>query len=448
MSGEKDLRAEADLVDIESSEDEITPCKSTSKSSAKPILSATTAIRNGSSLPYSDSNEDTPQARNVRRSKLIPIILSSDEAASQDPLTPQRRNISRPRQRRKTKSQDSPPGESTESSADPQRQKVSNSSKQARLTDPFLVADGGDDISSEDDVITPIRRRMTNARRSPATRIEPMGEEDSEDLQDEVEDLQDDSDIEIKDTRTRGRQRNSARSIRLQKLEELRRRRAGVQQDTEEEEEAEEAESFNEGDDNYSAESYGNDIGRGNNLDEYEEDFVDDDNETLGVDLGRAGVPLELTYHANKKTVDHFATEIEWMVHNKINPAFDRNDEIYLLAHDKLDYEFKGYAGSQYISSVWRQDFDKALKTRPEISRVEVPTMFEDKCDACNRSKHPPKHKVTFQGKAYDKNTLEPIGNVDDYNDSSDSESEESEVDEESFFLGRYVNRADDQKDD
>ena len=182
---------------------------------------------------------------------------------------------------------------------------------------------------------------------------------------------------------------------------------------------------------------------RGGNLDEYEADFVDDEDDTVGVDLGREGVPLEFTYHANKKPFENFKTEIEWMVHNKINPAFDRRDEIYELAHRKLDDEVHGYAGSKFSSSVWKEDFNKALRGRPEFYRADVPTMLEHKCDACQRSGHPPKHKVTLSGKAYDRETLENIESDDEEDDESDDESSEegsssSVEDKQNFFLGRY----------
>ena len=180
---------------------------------------------------------------------------------------------------------------------------------------------------------------------------------------------------------------------------------------------------------------------RNDNLDEYEDDFVvHEGDDAVGVDLGRAGVPLEFTYHANKKPFDHFKTEVEWMVHNKLNPAFDRCDEIYSLAHKKLDTELKIYRLSQYESSIWKEGFRNALLSRPEFYRVEIPTMFERKCDACGRSNHPPKFKVIFTGKLYNRNTLETIEKDED--DDSDDEGaaideDSNTVNEESFFLGR-----------
>ena len=243
----------------------------------------------------------------------------------------------------------------------------------------------------------------------------------------------------MRKSRTRGRQDTSERSKRQRKLEELRQRRAGIQPDTDGE-----SEDYSPVDSDISEpESIEYTINQMDNLDEYEDDFVDDENATLGVDLGVAGVPLQFTYHANKKPFDHFKTEVEWMVHNKLNPAFDRRDEIYLLAHDKLDKEVEGFGSSRFRSAAWNESFTNALKNRPEFFRVDIPTMLEHKCDACQRSGHPPKQKVTFTGKPYNRDTLETIENEDEDDDNTDDDDdeapsrEESTEDEENFFLGR-----------
>lgn len=213
----------------------------------------------------------------------------------------------------------------------------------------------------------------------------------------------------------------------------LKRRRAGVVE-VEEETDSEEVDSESDAlAENVAESSLGD-----RNLDAYDSDFLDDRDDTVGVDLGRQGVPLEFTYHANKKPIENFKAEIEWMVHNKLNPAFDRNDEIYILAHRKLDDEVQGYAGSKFVSSVWREDFNKALKSRPDFFRFDVPTMLDQKCDACNRSGHPPKHRVTFSGKPYNHQTLETISHNDEDEDSDDGEDSNTTIDEQSFFLGRF----------
>jgi hypothetical protein len=241
--------------------------------------------------------------------------------------------------------------------------------------------------------------------------------------------------VVLRKTRTRGRQDTSERSKRQRKLEELRQRRAGITAETDDEEGAEYTEDDSESE--YEPIEYA--MRRGSNLDKYEDDFLDDENDTVGVDLGVAGVPLEYTYHANKKPFAHFKAEVEWMVHNKLNPAFERRDEIYLLAHDKLDTEVKQLGSAKFSSSVWNEAFLKSLKTRPDFYKVDIPTMFENKCDACQRSNHPPKHKVTFTGKPYNRETLETIDKDDDdaEDDSQNVSASDDDDDGDNFLLGR-----------
>lgn len=301
------------------------------------------------------------------------------------------------------------------------------------------ISDGNNSSSSDDVVITPARRRRNTMQTPPPPQeSKKFSANDTEALEDEVNDLQG-SDTELRSTRTRGRQVNSARSIRQQKLEELKKRRAGLRNRSEDESECHESDDSNES----GPEPIHHAMRRGGDLDEYEEDFVDDDDEALGVAMDaealRRTIPIEFTRHANKKTIEHFKDEVEWMVHNKLNPAFKRHDEIYEVAHRKLDDEFKAYAGSKFISAVWNPEFDTALKSRPEIYITTIPTMLEEKCDACRRSNHPPKNKVTFSGKPYDRHTLESIGHKDDDDDSDESSSEgdDNPEDEQDFFLGR-----------
>ena len=107
---------------------------------------------------------------------------------------------------------------------------------------------------------------------------------------------------------------------------------------------------------------------------------------------------MELTRYANLKPFEYFKYTVEWMIHAKLNPAFERNDEVYHLALKKLDDEVKGHAGSTYTSPVWNLEFREALMSRPDIFRVDIPNMLEHKCDACNRSGHPAKHKINKTG--------------------------------------------------
>lgn len=313
-----------------------------------------------------------------------------------------------------------------------------------KIVKSIVISDESED-SSEGVVVTPVRKRKTAAQiESPTPKIDhEQGEESSSDLQGELEDLQEIG-TPSRNTRTRRGPIVSERSKRQQRLEELRRRRAGIKepsQEEDEEDEQDEEEGIDETDLS-GPEPIHHAMRRGGNLDQYEDDFVDDEDDKVGVDLGVAGVPLEFTYHANKKPFEHFKTEIEWMVHNKLNPAFDRYDEMYELAHRKLDKEVEGFAGSKFSSSVWGEDFSKALKARPELSTVDVPTMLEHKCDACRRSNHPPKHKITFSGEPYNRDTLETVEHdeedEDDDTDDSDDDESSSTEEGETFFVGRY----------
>lgn len=143
-----------------------------------------------------------------------------------------------------------------------------------------------------------------------------------------------------------------------------------------------------------------------------DDDFVvEDDEDPLGVpEFGLHDIPLEFTYNAHKSKKAHFKDAVEWLVQRKINPAFNRKDPIYLVAFRRLDAELAGQAKSTFTSSVWREGFVKALNARPIFLQEQIGLDLEyTKCDACNRSRHPAKWKVMFQGIPYHKDSLEDV---------------------------------------
>ena len=286
-----------------------------------------------------------------------------------------------------------------------------------------VIPDRSQDSSLSDIPVTPSRKRIRR-RRSEVEETHP----DESDLEEELADLQD---TEVQTSRSKPTERQKKQA----KLDELRRRRAGVVDISDDSDEAEADDNSSEEEREVSHEPL---QGTVENLDQYEEDFLDDDaNGELGVDTAEAGVPLHLTRYANLKPFEYFKYEVEWMIHNKLNPAFDRHDEIYEIAHEKLNDEINGHAGSTYKSAAWNVQFVTALQGWSDMYMTNVPTMFEHKCDACNRSGHPPKHKITLTGAKYDKASLEKITDDSD-DDEEDDESRSPNSKEESFFLGRF----------
>lgn len=314
------------------------------------------------------------------------------------------------------------------------------------------IVSSGSERSDGDLVISPTRRRLTKK----------VVESPSSDSQNSANELQEDLDAlretQVLKNRTRTRTDTSKRSERQAQLEILKRRRAGEKMGPNNlERRAEPADQPRQGqstDDEVSEESADSateairqTLSGSQNPNEYvdDDDFLDDEEDTIGAPLGLEDMPLEFTRHAHKKPIEHFKDIVEWMIHNKLNPAFARHDPIYQIAVRKLDDEVQGYSGSKFQSSAWNADFLKVLKARPELYRLDVPTMFDHKCDACNRSGHPAKHQLTFSGKPYNRDTLENLTDDED-EEGDDDDEEKSRVDDEgrstsnqeqSFYLGR-----------
>lgn len=157
-----------------------------------------------------------------------------------------------------------------------------------------------------------------------------------------------------------------------------------------------------------------------------DEDFIDDDDDTLGVpDEALHLIPLEFTRASRKPLKDHFKDAVEWLVHRKINPGFDRDNEVYVTAWRRLSDEVTGLANSKFISSVWKPDFYKALKARPYIEQLELGpghlAVEMEHCQACGRSGHPATWSIQFMGKPYNPKTLDEV----------ESDSEDEDEDEE-----------------
>ncbi|KAI0002739.1 hypothetical protein F4779DRAFT_630915 [Xylariaceae sp. FL0662B] len=157
------------------------------------------------------------------------------------------------------------------------------------------------------------------------------------------------------------------------------------------------------------------------------DDFVtDDDDAPLGAPA-YLDIPLEFTAQAHKPLKEQFPHVIEWLVHNRINPAFERKDPVYSNAWRKLDDEVHGLATSKFASSAWKPEFYRALKGRPKMDTYEMDrgdSSIYETCEACGRSGHPATWRITFQGHPYYKDSLAEVESEDDDEDGDGSEHE------------------------
>ncbi|KAH8765825.1 hypothetical protein BGZ57DRAFT_901251 [Hyaloscypha finlandica] len=165
------------------------------------------------------------------------------------------------------------------------------------------------------------------------------------------------------------------------------------------------------------------------------DDFVIEDEEgPLGIPTHLAEIPLEFTSAAHKPIKEHFRDVVEWMVHNKVNPAFEWKDPVYETAFRKVDQECGGFADSKFVSTQWTAEFTKAIYARPilEIRELNpgegIDVLGEAKCEACNHRKHVPTFSLQLKGKAYNKVTLEEV----DKDSDSDEESDDGDSDDSS----------------
>ena len=226
--------------------------------------------------------------------------------------------------------------------------------------------------------------------------------------------------LELQDTRTR-KTKPSQRDLRRKQLDVLKARREGKQVNDLEA-------TVNKDQD--SEDSEDRRMKRLDQSDEDDRDFVvdDDDDEEKGDGL-QESIPLELTFHAHKRPIEYFKTVVEWLVHKKLNPAFNREDQLYRMSFRKVDDTAKGFAGSKFVSSIWKESFNRALQARPKFKedRLVGDSSLLANCEACGRSGHPATFRIRFTGKAYYPDTLENIKEEDDDDEDETEEGSESD---------------------
>ena len=309
--------------------------------------------------------------------------------------------------------------------------------RKAKARDDFVVDDDIVELlTSEEDAPAPGSQRPRKLKRPKTPK---RSQQEQEEIDDELADLQD-SDTPQKQSRTRGGPVTTQRDKNRQYFELLKRRRAGemVSQledsDSLEIEEEEEVHGVDLDNIVHGHSVYGiSDAGSAHSsvdtdveadlIDDPDDDFIEDDSPSRER-LPHPDIPIEFTSFATAKPRELFPHIVEWLVKNKLAPAFSRHDALYQLAFDKIDNEVKGQAGSRLISSSWGEIFKYVILARPNMQVSYLPFTEDDShtCDACNRTNHPATYDFIFSGQAYDKDSLEPIEN--------DSEEEEESQDE------------------
>lgn len=163
-------------------------------------------------------------------------------------------------------------------------------------------------------------------------------------------------------------------------------------------------------------------------VDVNDESFIVEDDEEA------AEIPLEMRMNLMKdKELFEFA--VEWMCQKRLNPAFAYDDEVYATAFRRLDDSMKGLVGSKFQSSAWTAAFTRAIKARPDLQEEHfINDGLHDKCDACNRSRHPPTWRLWLQGDPYNQHTLE------DESEDEANRNRETKIPSASttWYLGRF----------
>ena len=164
-------------------------------------------------------------------------------------------------------------------------------------------------------------------------------------------------------------------------------------------------------------------------INEYDEDFLAEDDDDSNNVEGPIGIPIEFTSMSSRSAKDLFKYAVEWMVQKRLNPGFALDDEVYNLTFKRLKDEAMGLGSLKHTSAAWTGAFRRALDARPEIAYGPLAKIDREgilglggKCDACNRRGHPPTWWVRFEGKVYDKETLEDISDGEEGDDEDGDE--------------------------
>lgn len=443
------------LVNLISSSDEDAPIKNLTKKGPAGcvILSSDSKskTRRQKSITLSDSDDDALlPAKRGKNTPVLPRLRTGNKRAADEDSNDEDPIISSQKRSQK-------PIYQVKKVDDEEEEDVKPTPVRRRARQPFV------DDDDDEPVVSPLKRNRSNFKpeSSSDTDVSPTkrrrrgtqqkAESDSDDLPSPSRIPRERSRASESDTpqRTTRQQKGKKkhRTEREKKMELLRRKRNGenIEELTDSEsddasEEEDEFEQLEEFDDEEEEELPVRKPIKGKQRKKAEEDIdsdnfiTDDEDEDGNIGIpGYASIPVQFTQQAHKPLKEHFRDVVEWLVHNKLNPHFQKDDDIYRLAFLKIDNECTGLAKSKFASTQWTPEFTRAVYARPilEESPLQGHEGFdiksgEPKCDACNHRKHQPSCALMFSGKAYDQKTLEELDQGRGSDDSDKSEDAES----------------------
>jgi hypothetical protein len=442
------------LEDEDEDDTPLTPAakrRKVSDANARPT-SFSTPIRRSARLGLSTPIHPQTTSPRARKASSAHSSISSTSAKSLSDLgEPESSDddaealISRPTQRRRAAI-----ARQQTSTANPYREPRRPAADLAE--DNWLVEDDDIEIISSDNEPQEEQRTM---RSSPSARNKRRKHRrERQELEDDLEDLRDDeNELSSSMPRTRGGPVNTQREEAREHFAALKRRRAGEKipriYDSDEEADSEEykdIEFIGQPTENVSDEG-----SIDSSLDTYsgaeqeetvqpaetaEDDWIvndGDEKEQQQSRRPRSDIPLEFTQWMTAKPRELFPHIVEWLIKNKIAPAFARKDPIFKLAFQRVNDQVSAQAGSRLISSAWNAEFRHTILARPHIAIGIMTSRGSDiQCDACNHSKRPARYEFKLSGDSYYKDTLEP---VDQESEDEDGVQDTSNVDEKGHII-------------
>lgn len=155
----------------------------------KPIFGGRTMVLKGGDSSESASEDDIAPVSSARRVRAAPVVFSSDEGSGPPtpttPITPRKRL--RPHQGLHPR----PTTLSEESDTDVPTQGRNPRSKPPQFEKSVVISDDSEDSSSEDEAISPARRRRSKVHLGSEHTKQRSEGEDTDDLDGEVADLND-----------------------------------------------------------------------------------------------------------------------------------------------------------------------------------------------------------------------------------------------------------------